>query len=155
MRVATYNTYRDENNLCQLVKENSTNVPLQDINSPQKVVQLLCTLFHANKLTEEYTWLIAVNAKMKVIGVFEISHGNIACSIISPREIFMRLCACNAYGFMVAHNHVSGVPVPSKEDVNVTKRLSEAARIMEFQFTDHVVIGTLNDYYSFKEAGLL
>lgn len=141
----------DKNQINVLVKESSTNYPkLTHLNNPSSVVQVMNYSFHANKKAEEYIWVIAVNTKLKPIGFFELAHGTINSSLVTPREIFVRLSLCGASGFFLVHNHPSGDCSPSRADKQVTKRIKEAAEIMNYDFLDHIIISG-DTFYSFKE----
>lgn len=151
MRVTKYSVELDQDRKNVLVKENSKNCPAVDsLDEPQKIKKMLNDLYHAELKAEEYAWLIALDTKCRLVGIFEISHGSVSNSILSPREIFVRLCLCGAAHFVIAHNHPSGDPTPSEEDKKVTRKISEAGKIMDINFLDHIIIGN-GCYWSFKE----
>ncbi len=83
------------------------------------------------------------------------SIGSLNCSIVHPREIFKIAFLSNAANVILAHNHPSGIPDPSHEDMEITKRLVEAGKILGIQVLDHLIIGSENSYFSFKEKGML
>lgn len=155
MRIVKYQVELDENRKNVLVKEDSKNCPeIQSFNSPLKVMETLNYLYNAAFKAEEYIWLIALDSKNHPIGVFEVSHGSVNFSLITPREIFVRLCLCGAASCILAHNHPSGDPSPSSDDINVTKRVKDAGEIMNIKLLDHVIIGEQR-YYSFHENGIV
>ena len=92
-----------------------------------------------------------MNTKNRIIGVFEISHGSVNSSIVSAREVFQKALLANAVSILLMHNHPSGDPSPSREDIEVTKRLVEAGKILNVQVLDHIIIG--DSYVSLKEKG--
>lgn len=152
MRITVYNTALDANKLTILVKESSQNLQgIECLNNPQNIVAMFNTVFHANILAEEYVWVMAMNTKGKLLGVFEISHGGISTSFVTPREIFVRLALCGAASFVLIHNHPSGCTAPSDEDSCVTSRVNDAGKLMCIPLLDHIIIG--DDYYSFHENG--
>lgn len=154
MRVIQYTAELDENRKNILVKESSKNCPGVDrLNSPDKVKDMLNFLYNAQFKAEEYMWLIALDTKCNLVGLFELSHGTVNASLLTPREIFVRLCLCGATYFIIAHNHPSGDVTPSKEDINVTTRINKAGDMMGIKLLDHIIIGDY--YYSFKENKLL
>ena len=110
-------------------------------------------MFSAKDLTEEHAWLIGTDTKLKVKGIFELSVGTINASLMSSRSIFMKLLLLDCAGFIIAHNHPSGDPTPSKADIETSTVIYEAAKILDIKFFDFVVIG--NNYYSFREKNLL
>lgn len=155
MRVTRYEVELNSEQKNILVKKSSKNcTEIHSLDSPEKVKNLLNYLYSAGKKAEEYTWLIALNTKCKPIGIFEISHGTANYSVVQPREIFVRLCLCGAVSFIVAHNHPSGDPTPSREDIKITKRLFEAGQLMGINYLDHIIVYSDN-YYSFKENDLM
>ena len=98
--------------------------------------------------------MICMNTKNKIIGVFEISHGSVNSSIVSPREVFQKALLANAVSIIVMHNHPSGDSTPSREDIEVTRRLSEAGKIVGVELLDHIIVGD-RVYCSLKEKGHL
>ena len=151
MKVIKYGVELDDDRKNCLVKEDSKYLPeLDKLDSPQKISEMLNLIYNAEKKAEEYLWLIALNTKCKLIGMFEVSHGTISTSLAAPREIFIRLCLCGAAQFVVAHNHPSGECFPSREDLKLTKKLQECGKLMNIQLLDHIIVGD-NNYYSFKE----
>lgn len=153
MKVIKYTTeIEDGKNI--LVKESSSYCPeFNALDSPQKVADFMNFVYNANKKAEEYMWLLALDTKSHLIGLFELSHGTVNSSLVSPREIFVRLCLCGASTFVLVHNHPSGDCTPSNVDIATTRKIDDAAKIMGIALSDHIVIG--NKYYSFREFGLL
>ena len=91
---------------------------------------------------------------MILTSVFELSHGTVKMSVVSPREVFQKALLANAVAIVLLHNHPSGDPTPSKQDINVTKRLMEAGDIIGINVLDHLVIGRPG-YFSLKENELV
>lgn len=154
MRIVKYKTRLTEDQKAVLEKECSVNCPEVDrkMNSPEKVVGLAKHYLRLHEQTEEYLYMICMDTKLNMISVFELSHGNVNSSIFSVREIFQKALLANAVSIIVIHNHPSGDPEPSYEDIQVTKRLVEAGRIIGVQVLDHIIIGRPG-YYSLKEKG--
>lgn len=154
MRITKYSVELDVDRKNVLVKENTKNCPeINRLDSPEKIVKMLNDLYHVKSLAEEYMWAIALDTKCQPIGVFEISHGTVDASLITPREIFVRLCLCGASRFVMAHNHPSGDVTPSTQDMQVTKQVKEAGKIMSIVLLDHVIIG--EGVYSFRENNII
>lgn len=103
--------------------------------------------------TEEYLYLICMNTKNKVIGVFELTHGSVNSSMFSTREVYQKALLANAVSIILMHNHPSGDPTPSRQDIEVTKRASEAGNIIGIELLDHIIVG--DRYCSLKEKGYL
>ncbi len=103
---------------------------------------------------QEIMKLLMLNSKTKLIGETNISKGTVNASLITPRELFIEALQKNAVSIIILHNHPSGDPTPSREDVLVTKRIREASLLIGIDLLDHVVIGD-NCYISFREEGML
>nr|WP_204251450.1 DNA repair protein RadC [Exiguobacterium sp. N4-1P] len=99
--------------------------------------------------------VILLNTKNRVIAVHRAHVGSINSSIIHPREIFKSAILNNATSLIVSHQHPSGDPKPSLEDIEVTERLQEVGRIIGIKLLDHIVVGAGDDYVSLKAQGLL
>lgn len=133
---------------CQLVKE--TTVSYQAIHGLKESVQIGQEL-ELDRAADEYFYIVAVSAKGDVIGIHQISHGDLTSSSAHPREVFKRAILNNAVGIVCLHNHPSGDPTPSKSDRNVTERLITAGEILGVKVLDHVIIGMGGNHYSFAE----
>lgn len=149
MRITIYKTELNNDLHTKLVKEKAYNYDVKNLNNPSSIVQVMNDVFHVNKLSEEYLYMIALNKKCKPIGFFEISHGTSDCSLCNPREIFNRLLLCGANSFVLLHNHPSGDIFPSQEDIAVFKRIKQCSKLIGIDFLDNIIIG--NNYYSFRE----
>lgn len=96
-----------------------------------------------------------VDAKLRLTGMELISRGTLDASIVHPREAFRAAVRSAASGVIFAHNHPSGDPEPSGEDIRVTERLSRVGGILGIPLLDHVIVGAGDTYYSFADAGML
>lgn len=103
---------------------------------------------------KEHFIMLTLNSRNQLISVNQIAIGTINASIIHPREVFEPAIRQLANHIIIAHNHPSGEPEPSPEDIALTARLSEVGRIMNIDLVDHVIV-TPNKYFSLKEKGLL
>ena len=155
VRMIKYKTRLTENKRATLEKEVSTNCPdlTYAIKSPDDAVNIGKGFMRIHEEPEEYMYMICMNTKNKIIGVFEISHGSVNSSIVSPREVFQKALLANAVSIIVMHNHPSGDCTPSREDIEVTKRLAEAGKIVGVEVLDHIIVG--DRYSSLKEKGYL
>jgi DNA repair protein RadC len=126
-----------------LEKEISVNRPGFEniIRSPENVNELARGYLRMHEESEEYLYMVCMNTKNKIIGVFEISHGNVNSSIFGVREILQKALLANAVSIIMLHNHPSGDPTPSIEDKEFTKRLEEGTKILGLQLLDHIIIG--------------
>lgn len=103
---------------------------------------------------DENSICILLNGSMHLIKDVTLSIGNVNASIISAREIFMEALFAKAVYIVLLHNHPSGNITPSNADIEVTKHIEQASILMDIPLLDHIIIGD-NDYYSFKEHGLI
>ena len=105
------------------------------------------------KQQEEF-WVIALDAKNKLLITAQVSKGTLMGSLVHPREVFQVAIRNSAAGIIILHNHPSGEPEPSLEDRKVTGQIAEAGKVLGIPLLDHIIIG--NDcYYSFKDSGSL
>ena len=153
VRMTKYTTKLTENKRVVLEKEVTMNCPTLTyaIKSPGDAATIGKEFMRIHEKPEEYMYMICMNTKNKVIGVFEVSHGTVNSSLVSPREAFQKALLANAVSVIFMHNHPSGDNVPSREDIEVTKRLVEAGKIVGIEVLDHLVIG--DNYCSLKEKG--
>jgi DNA repair protein RadC len=98
--------------------------------------------------------VVLLDARHRVLGEEIVSEGSLTSSIVHPREVFLPAVRESAGAMVLVHNHPSGDPRPSDEDVAVTRRLVHAAELLGIRVLDHVIVGD-GSYASFKEAGLL
>lgn len=106
-------------------------------------------------LEQEHLEVAYLDTKNKVISKRNIFKGSLNASIVHPREVFKETVKLSAASFLVAHNHPSGDPAPSQEDIQVTKRLKEAGEMMGIQLIDHIIIGDNYKYTSLREKGYI
>ena len=155
MRVVKYKTKLTSDRKAVLEKDYSVNYPDLDnmMNSPEQVMKLAKGFLRMHEETEEYMYMLCLNTKLRLTGIFEISHGNVNGSIVGTREVFQKALLGNAVSIILIHNHPSGDCTPSREDIKVTERLVEAGKIVGVDVLDHIIIG--QNYCSLKEKGYL
>jgi DNA repair protein RadC len=137
----------------QLVKERSLAYGSKQINSPQDAA-LIAGDFIAGSDREHFV-VMCLDTKNNVNALNTVSVGTLNSSLVHPREVFKAAILANSNAIILTHNHPSGDPTPSREDLEVTKRLVEAGKIMGIEVIDHVVVGEDGRYMSFKERGIL
>ena len=103
---------------------------------------------------QEVFLCLYMNTKGRVIGIQEIGRGSLDSVIASPRIIVRSALLVDAASIIVAHNHPSGDPTPSPQDIDMTKRLRDAAKLLEIELVDHVIISE-GSFRSLKEWGIL
>ena len=122
------------------------------LSSPKEVVAYLQARFGSEK--KEHFVALLLNTKNQLIDVNVVSVGTINASLVHPREVFEVAIRKLSTGIILAHNHPSGDPTPSPEDIELTKRLVEAGKLLDIHVLDHVIVGS-QKYYSMKEKGEL
>jgi DNA repair protein RadC len=95
-----------------------------------------------------------LTTKCHVIAYHEVGRGTLDTVLVNPREVFKAALLANAAAIVVAHNHPSGDPAPSSDDLDVTRRLATAGEVLGIAVLDHIIVGDGRSY-SFKDAGLL
>lgn len=105
-------------------------------------------------LKKEHFICLFLNTKNHIIARETLSMGTLNASLVHPREVFRAAIKCNSASIICAHNHPSGDPSPSPEDISLTKRLAEAGQLVGIEVLDHLVIGD-GRYVSLKEQGHL
>jgi DNA repair protein RadC len=122
------------------------------IKSPVEVSSLV--MEEMRHLKKEVFKIILLNTKNHIIKYLNVSVGSLNSSIVHPREVFSEAVKTGCSGMLLVHNHPSGDPEPSREDIETTQRLINAGNILGIKVLDHVVIGD-GKYISFKEQGLM
>ena len=122
------------------------------INKPQDAVEIL--MEDMRYLKKEHLRVVFLNTKNIVIDVKDLSIGSLSTSVVHPREIFSEAIRKSSSSIIVCHNHPSGDPTPSQEDINITRRLFEVGKLIGIDLLDHLIIGDGN-YVSLKEKGII
>jgi DNA repair protein RadC len=127
------------------------------LNTPERIWDFYGREFLA--LRQESLRVVLLDAKMRLIRAEEITRGSVSECMAHPRDIFRHAMIHSAYAVVILHNHPSGDPSPSHADQRITQSLREAARLLQINLVDHIILGSPDGgrvpYYSFKEAGLL
>ncbi len=105
-------------------------------------------------LSQEIVKVLFLNSKSKRTGECDISKGTVNASLISPREIFIEAVQHEAVFIIVLHNHPSGDPTPSRNDIELTDRIEHAGKMLGIPLIDHIIIGD-RCFYSFEEHGMI
>ncbi|MBA2743409.1 MAG: DNA repair protein RadC [Chthoniobacterales bacterium] len=129
----------------------------EKIDSPELVYDLLAPEMRA--LHKESLRVILLDTRYHLVRIQEVSLGSVNESIAHPRDVFRPAVISSAYAVIVVHNHPSGDPSPSQADHSLTRRLADAAELLQIKLLDHIIIGSPAEgrerYFSFKEAGAL
>jgi len=126
--------------------------PRPIFRTPDDVGKYLLPRFGAKPVEEFGLLILDTRNRLKRLQV--ISRGSLNGSLVHPREVFREAVALQAAGLVLFHNHPSGDPTPSREDLSLTRRLREAGNIMGIEVLDHVIVGR-GRFVSLKEKGLL
>lgn len=155
VELTKYRTRLTENKRVTVEKELIMEYPeeLSIIRSPEDAAIIGKDYMRIQEETEEYMYMICMNNKNRIIGIFEIAHGTVNSSIVGVREIFQKALLVNAVCILLIHNHPSGDPSPSKEDIEITKRIMKAGEIVGVGVLDHLIIG--DRYVSLKDKGYI
>ena len=121
------------------------------IRSPQDAYDYLKDMQY---LTQEHFVVLGLNVKNEIIFRETVFIGSLNSSIVHPRETFKHLIRRSCASAIVGHNHPSGQPQPSPEDIDVTKRLVEVGNVVGIEILDHIIVGFEN-YVSLKEKGYI
>jgi DNA repair protein RadC len=121
------------------------------VKTPDEVVNLVRGRLKGKK--KEHFLILLLDTRGQLIRFSEISVGSLDASIVHPREVFKEAIAASAASVIFVHNHPSGDPTPSEDDVKLTERLTEAGEIMGIDVLDHIIICD-NIYLSMKREGL-
>lgn len=104
--------------------------------------------------TKEHFLCLHLDGKNRIVCLDRVSVGSLNQSIVHPREVFKSACSISAAGIILVHNHPTGDPNPSQEDITITRRLKEAGELIGIPVLDHIIIGD-GQYVSFVERELL
>ena len=135
----------------QLVREPGVERP--SLSGPTDAARILCGYLE-NEDREHFVSLM-LDVKNQVIGIHTVSIGSLNCTVVSPREVFKAAILANAASIIVAHNHPSGDVTPSPEDIQVTKTLQQAGKLLDIEVLDHVIVGEDGAFHSLKQSGHL
>lgn len=136
--------------LATVVREGSAPFALRHISSSADVHAAFREMCAA--ADREHFWAVLVNTKHRVTGIEEVARGSLSCTIVHPREVYKAAVIANAAAIVLVHNHPSGDPTPSREDIEITRRLRDAGELLGIPVLDHVIVGG-DRYVSFVDDG--
>jgi len=137
----------------KMVKEKNLQYGECKISSPYDCFEILKEFIGDSD--REILAVLTLDTKNKITSITSASVGSLNTSIVHPREVFKTAILSNAASIIIGHNHPSGDPSPSKEDISITTRLKECGKILGIDLLDHIIVGEDNNYISLKERGLL
>ena len=124
--------------------------PLPQLGGPGSAAEIIFSRLQHEPV--EVCVLLLVNTKHRLLAVHELGRGTLDMCIVHPRDVFKAAILANAAGVIVGHNHPSGEPEPSADDVALCMRLRNAAGIIGIELLDFIIVGEAR-YFSFKETG--
>ena len=134
-----------------VLREDAPSWVSKRFTAPAQIFELFRDLYNE---TKEHFVTLHLDGKNKILCKDPVSIGSLNQSIVHPREVFKTALLSNAAAIILVHNHPSGDPSASKQDIAITNRLKEAGEIMGVNVLDHIIIGD-GTYFSFVEEGLL
>ena len=153
--INTYSLLLSDDKLPYLKKESSIDYAGDcKMQTPAAIVDMVNSCFKLQNLAEEHVIMLALDAKKRIIGLFDTSHGSLASAECSPNNILKRALLCNASTLIVVHNHPSGDVDPSHDDIIVSENIKEAGKLIGIKLDDFIIIGG-DEYYSFFAKDLL
>ena len=139
--------------LLNMIYEGKTKY-MTKIRSPVDINTLITEVMQDLDAQREHCFCISMDTKNQIKSVDVISIGTLNANIVHPREIFYTAICHRAASVIISHNHPSGDPTPSKEDIEVTEKLIEGGKLIGIDVLDHVIIGD-KQYISLKDEGLV
>jgi len=106
-------------------------------------------------LEVEHFNIVGLSTKNTVIFNHTVSIGSLNATIVHPREVFKIVIKRACASCILVHNHPSGDPIPSQEDIELTKKMIKAGNLLDIQVLDHVIVGSMGQYISFKEERII
>jgi len=138
------------------VSYKSRQKPKIKIADSREVFDVLYPLYDKNLIEyQELFFLLLLNRANNVLGWIKLSSGGTSGTVVDPKMVFTLALQTNASSIILSHNHPSGNIKPSQSDIDLTKNINNAGRLLEIKLLDHVIIAPEGLYYSFADEGLL
>lgn len=122
--------------------------------NPDVVAEFIYSGLKLDRCADEYTYCLCLDIKGHLIGLFEVSHGTVNGTVVSPREVYQKALLLGAVSIILTHNHPSGDPTPSRDDITVTRKIKEAGKLVDVPLLDHVIVAR-SGYYSMQSEGVI
>ena len=138
-----------------IVRESGQSLP-RKLDGPAAVAELAVEFARAADDGREHFWSVLLDARLRYVMHTEVSVGTLNASLVHPREVFGPALREGAASLIVAHNHPSGDPTPSREDLRLTRQLVDIGKMLDVPVHDHVIVGNgSNTWVSLAERRLL
>lgn len=140
----------------RIVKEKAVRYETASITSPDVAAGLVKEYMDENCSDDRENFIIiCMNTKNRATAINLVSTGTLNSTSVTPREVFKAAILANSACIILAHNHPSGDPSPSREDMDVTRRLKEAGHLLGIEVLDHIILGDGTRHSSMKANGLV
>lgn len=136
----------------EIVYKKGSRMRQERITNPKEAAEFLFRLYGESRFVSERFYVVFLNNAKKTIGYNLVSMGGVTAAIVDPAKVFYPAMRVNANGIILAHNHPSGSTHPSQADLQLTRRLCEAGKLLDIEIVDHIIIGD-QDYLSLREGG--
>jgi DNA repair protein RadC len=123
---------------------------LNSLKEVYRLLQAILTLESEEDQDKEHFWVLMLDVRQQLKTLDLISLSILSAALVHPREIFRRAITQGCASIILAHNHPSGQPEPSADDLDITQRMEKAGEILGIEVLDHIIVAS-NGYYSFKE----
>ena len=123
----------------------------QRLSAPREAAAVLTALLSHEAI--EVFAIVCLSTKHHLQAYYEVSRGSLDATLVHPRDVFKAAIMANAAALIMAHNHPSGDPTPSPDDLLITRKLVQAGEVLGVDVVDHIIVGHDGKYYSFKETG--
>ncbi|MDD3305897.1 MAG: JAB domain-containing protein [Acetobacterium sp.] len=137
----------------KIVKEGSILYDVRRLSTPSEAAGLGKRFLE--DLDREQVLVCCLDNKNQPVSINVVSVGTLNSSLVHPREVFKTAILSNAASIILFHNHPSGDPEPSQEDINITTRIKDAGEILGIELLDHIIIGSEKSFYSMKERNII
>ena len=137
----------------KIVKESSILYDVRRLSTPSEAAGLGKRFLE--DLDREQVLVCCLDNKNQPVSINVVSVGTLNSSLVHPREVFKTAILSNAASIILFHNHPSGDPEPSQEDINITTRIKDAGNILGIELLDHIIIGSEKSFYSMKERNII
>jgi DNA repair protein RadC len=138
-----------------MVRESVDTEPGPALSTPDAVGSVLHAFLQPERLDREHFVVVLLDVRHHLIGIHTVSVGALTGSLVHPREVFKPAILGSAAGVVIAHNHPSGDPEPSAEDIAITRRMAAAGTLLGIEVVDHLVLGFCGKFVSLKTRGVL
>lgn len=137
----------------KLVKDSTQALPFKSISGARSAAGLLAGYLAGSD--REHLVALMLDVRGHVIGIHTVSIGTISQAVAHPREVFKAAILGNAHSIILGHNHPSGNPEPSPDDIEVTRDLVHAGRLLQIEVLDHIIVGEGKRFVSLAERGYM